>query len=259
MPSPGDPNNLQPNLTTLAQLGNKPGSKLSYDKNRGRFSIQEPGFFSQSLPRTILKESVTSEEDFGAPIRELFAAAHAENHDVTQALNGLMALRQSYTGEKLRVLNAVIEDAELGVKKDPAGVIRLRERYQQYLKFGFAQVMFLPGSNPGVCYSFTIHWARRILIGKTYFGEGQLTLDAEEKARVMRKVDRTIRPLQAELKNWKKTAFGTAVMHLGTNDERFEKYGNLFVFPVGNEQTICLLYTSPSPRDLSTSRMPSSA
>ena len=29
--------------------------------------------------------------------------------------------------------------------------------------------------------------------------------------------------------------------------------------PVGAKVTICLLYTSPSPRDLSTSRMPSSA
>ena len=32
------------------------------------------------------------------------------------------------------------------------------------------------------------------------------------------------------------------------------------VVPIYNEeQNICLLYTSPSPRDLSTSRMPSSA
>jgi len=29
--------------------------------------------------------------------------------------------------------------------------------------------------------------------------------------------------------------------------------------PIFNEQYVCLLYTSPSPRDLSTSRMPSSA
>ena len=30
-------------------------------------------------------------------------------------------------------------------------------------------------------------------------------------------------------------------------------------FTLGAEKNICLLYTSPSPRDLSTSRMPSSA
>ena len=33
----------------------------------------------------------------------------------------------------------------------------------------------------------------------------------------------------------------------------------LTVFPVDAKEYICLLYTSPSPRDLSTSRMPSSA
>ena len=30
-------------------------------------------------------------------------------------------------------------------------------------------------------------------------------------------------------------------------------------YPLSNEKDVCLLYTSPSPRDLSTSRMPSSA
>ena len=39
----------------------------------------------------------------------------------------------------------------------------------------------------------------------------------------------------------------------------FEKYGaNLVVIDIGLPG-VCLLYTSPSPRDLSTSRMPSSA
>src|SRR5208282_5582212 len=113
MPSPGDSNNLQPNLTTLTQLASKPsGSKLSYDKDRGRFSIQEKGF-RQTLARTFSSDSVAKEEYFGEPMRELFAAAHSEGHDVTQALNGLRALRNSYTGEKLATLNAVIEDAEL--------------------------------------------------------------------------------------------------------------------------------------------------
>ena len=35
--------------------------------------------------------------------------------------------------------------------------------------------------------------------------------------------------------------------------------GQLEVFMVVRHHQICLLYTSPSPRDLSTSRMPSSA
>lgn len=50
--------------------------------------------------------------------------------------------------------------------------------------------MFLAESNPGVCYSFTAHWARRILMGKTYLGVSSkkqtevaapLTLDAQHR------------------------------------------------------------------------------
>jgi hypothetical protein len=257
MPSSGDPNNLQPNLTRLGQLVGQVGSKLSYDKKTGRFSIQRAGNI-QSITRTIWKESVSNEADFGGPIRELFAAAHAAVYDrsnpainqglINNALDGLKALRNSYAGDqnKLAILNAVIEDATVGVKKDPEGVIALRDRYKDYLRFGFAQVMFLPESNPGVCYSFTVHWARRILMNRTYFGMRKhhlsevrpSTLDLEEKKRIMKKVDRTIRPLEAELKTWQKSAFGTAVMHLGSNDARFEKYGNLRVFQAGNERPI---------------------
>lgn len=251
MPSPDHPNNLSPNLDTLANLVNKKGSKLSYDKTSGRFSIQEPGVFNQSLARTFSSDSVKSEEYFGAPIRALFAAAYANidlRHAFTEAVEGLKALRNSYTGEKLAILNAVIADAELGVKKDPDYAIQLRKSYERYLRFGLAQVMFLPGTNPGICYSFTVHWARRILIGKTYFGISKkneaevrpLTLDAGQKARIMKKVDKTIRPLQDELKNYKPSVLGSRVMDLarGKEDKRLTKYGNLFVLDVCEDQVI---------------------
>src|ERR1700676_4974254 len=120
MPSPGGRANLQHNLATLAQLRNKPGSKPSYNPDTGRFSIDEQGFL-QPLIRTLWRDSVTSEEYFGEPIREIFAAAHAEVRDVTQALAGLQSLRNSYTGEKLAILDAVIKDARLGVKKKEGG------------------------------------------------------------------------------------------------------------------------------------------
>jgi Yersinia/Haemophilus virulence surface antigen len=244
MPSSDDCENVKANLDTISKLKTN-GSKLSYDKVSGRFSIQEPGI-KQSIARTFSPNSVSSEEYFGAPIRELFAAAHAEKMDVAQALEGLKALRRSYVGEKerdkLAKLDAVIKDAELGVKKDPDYVIELRNSYKQYLKFGFAQVMFLPASDPGVCYSFTVHWARRILMGKTYFGKGEedspLTLDAEQKARMMRKVDKAIRPLQQELKKVEPSiSCGSRVMQLA-KEEPHKKYGNLNVFDVCKKQTI---------------------
>ena len=255
MPSPGDSNNLKFNLTTLAQLNYKQtGSKLSYDKITGRFSIQEPGI-NQTLARTFSPNSVASEEFFGAPIRELFAAAHVEigkqegalvkKNEFDKAVDGLKALCDSYGKEnqkdKLAILNAVIEDAKLGVKRDPDYVIELRKRYQQYLKFGFAQVMFLQGSNAGVCYSFTTHWARRILLGKTYFGISKkkpnteanpLTLDSEQKTRIMKKVDKVIRPMQDALLESKSTAFGTGIMIYGKSKEPFARYySDLIVAP----------------------------
>jgi hypothetical protein len=148
----------------------------------------------------------------------------------------------------------VIEDAELGVKKEPADKVRLRERYARYVKFGFAQVMFLPQSNAGVCYSFTVHWARRILMGKTYFGMSNKTdiearpseFDRAQKARIMKKVDRHIRPLQAELQGWEIHQFGDTLMTVaaprvddeGETPSRFAKYGNMFVLGVGEPQPI---------------------
>ena len=142
MPSPGDPINLQPNLATLAQLVKKPiGSKLSYNPSTGRFSIDEPGLI-QGLIRTVYKDSVTSEEYFGRPIRELSTAMTAKKgvtgersamvpnrliackdgidrggrgNIAFQAINGLKALRKSYAGKpELTILNAVIEDVEAG-------------------------------------------------------------------------------------------------------------------------------------------------
>ena len=47
-----------------------------------------------------------------------------------------------------------------------------------------------------------------------------------------------------------------------TRNEKFDKDGYLVIKDLWNPKELyhpCLLYTSPSPRDLSTSRMPSSA
>jgi Yersinia/Haemophilus virulence surface antigen len=247
MPSAGHSDNLGPNLETVAGLNGKIGAKLSYNKETGRFSIQEAGKL-QSLARTFSRDSIEEEEYFGAPIRELFAAARAQGLEVSRALGGLKSLRNSYpasfpAGEKRRILDAVIEDAELGVwKEERARGISLRRNYAEYVIFGFAQEMFLPESEAGVCYSFTVHWARRILMGKTSFGvskkgkfEGYSTLSHFQKERIMRKVDR-IRPLHAALKEYIRVprkgvnAPGDAVMQLVKEpDGPFWEYGDIEV------------------------------
>ena len=51
-------------------------------------------------------------------------------------------------------------------------------------------------------------------------------------------------------------AFGFAFAYGGTTLGGFIAYGDFFL---EGQASTCLLYTSPSPRDLSTSRMPSSA
>jgi hypothetical protein len=244
MPSPGDRANLKDNLETLAELRSKPrGSRLTYDKTRARFSIQEPGI-RQSLSR----DQIENEEYFGTPLRELFAAAYAENHqDLNRALNGLRHLTEFYHGDKLRTLEAVIEDAELGMRKDPAHAVNLRERYAKYVTFGFAQSMFLPHSNGGVCYSLTVHWARRILMGKTFFGVSEdaqneevrlLTLNRAQKVR-MRNKFRKVQPLHAALKaEGLGTEFGNAFMIVARGNERLRKYSNINILAAGNRQPI---------------------
>ena len=48
-------------------------------------------------------------------------------------------------------------------------------------------------------------------------------------------------------------------VHSLDNDHSFNFNNAKIIIPCNDTQTTCLLYTSPSPRDLSTSRMPSSA
>jgi hypothetical protein len=248
MPSAADPANLNANLHTFAQLEHSPaGSKLSFNNATGRFSIQKPGPL-QVLARTASRDSVTSEEYFGKPARLMFAAAYpqrnTDNGLFDHALQGLRALRGSYTGDKRAALDAVISDAQHGLGKESMGNIRLREKYQRFVVYGFSQSMFLPETNPGVCYSFTIEWARRIILSnKESFAASENgpaipsgnTLTPQQKVRMMAKVDSRIRPLQAEFGGWDVSNFGTLLAGLSRSDNvQFQKYGNLAVFPLTN-------------------------
>jgi Yersinia/Haemophilus virulence surface antigen len=235
MPSAGDSNNLRPNLNMLAQLAGKPGAKLSYSPGSGLFSIDENTWY-QGLARSFSKDSVEKEEYFGQPIRELFAAARTNKSiDATLALNGLNALRQSYTGDKLRILDEVIEDASLGTRKDGPDFVTLRQRYSRYLLFGFKQSMFLPVDNEGVCYSFTVHWARRILVGnKPNWGISKklpeahpITLGRDQKERLISKVTGKIAPLQAELERYPMGQWANRIDEVLSSDKRFSKYADL--------------------------------
>lgn len=256
MPSAADPINLDPNLATFARLEHSPqGSKLSFDNGAGRFSIQEPGVM-QSLTRTFSRDTVTSEAFFGQPIRTVFAAAYPDRNTdggkFASALRGLKALQASYTGDKRAALDAVISDAEHGLGKDSTRVIQLREKYNRFLIYGFSQAMFLPGTNPGVCYSFTIDWARRIILSnKDSFAASKNglttrsgnTLTPEQKVRMMAKVDARIRPLQAALSDYQVSGFGKALTDL-SSEPQFQKFGNLAVFtlthhaqPIANDDS----------------------
>ena len=57
-----------------------------------------------------------------------------------------------------------------------------------------------------------------------------------------------------EIKNEKKIFLDCGVIETNKNKEEGDRLYEIFI-----DLTSCLLYTSPSPRDLSTSRMPSSA
>ncbi len=248
MPSPGDTANLKHNLDALADLVNrKPGSKLSYSARDGRFSIDEPyevrGQDVKGAIRFLWRDSITNEEYFGKPIREVFVSAHAQGSDAKAALSGLNALKATYAGDpvKRNILVAVIQDASDRVHKEPLGVIQLRQDYKPYLKFGLSQQMFLPETNNGVCYSFTVHWARRILLGKANFGvsdnspdeENPVTLDSAQKARIRRKVD-VIRPMHAELGPTGNKHKGNEMMAIAKKAP-FQKYGNLDIAGYGPE------------------------
>lgn len=223
MPSPADAANLSTNLDVFRNLRTAAqGSKVWFNESTGRFSLQESGGW-QSFTRTFSSQTVTSERYFGDPVRDVFAAARAQigGGVVTQqafdeAVAGLKALRNSYADAKLTALNRVIEDAELGVRRDVQGAIDLRTKYATFLLFGFSQRMFLPETNHGVCYSFTLDWARRILGGKASFGHskksaavrGVVNLNAAQKARIMKKVIGRVAPLHADLSGYSAINFG---------------------------------------------------
>jgi hypothetical protein len=247
MPSPADPLNLAPNIDVFRNLRTAAkGTKVWFDESTGLFSTQGKGKW-QSLSRTFSSQTVTSEGYFGDPVREVFAAARAQiGAAVTQqafdeAVAGLKMLRQSYTDAKLTALNRVIEDAELGVRRDVQGAIDLRTKYAAYLLFGFSQRMFLPETNHGVCYSFCLDWARRILAGKATFGHsskaaaitGVINLDAAQKARIMKKVAGRVAPLQHTLSGYSASNFGNTATALNA------KYRHLMVGTVVRDpQTI---------------------
>ena len=72
-------------------------------------------------------------------------------------------------------------------------------------QIGFKQSMFLPVDNEGVCYSFTVHWARRILVGnKPNWGISKklpeahpITPDRDQKERIISKVANKISKLSS--------------------------------------------------------------
>ena len=73
-------------------------------------------------------------------------------------------------------------------------------------------------------------------------------------------LDRILDVLERNLKRKPRINHRTTIVHFGYSAyDQIERMKNLGVIVSANPYYVCLLYTSPSPRDLSTSRMPSSA
>jgi hypothetical protein len=223
MPSPGDEMNLVPNLTSLGNLPlHGAGAKLGYNATTIRFYVDK-GDLLQGVRRTVAGDSVLSDKSFGRPVREVFAAAvrRMEGDEqmadrITSALRGLEFLRDTTYADddcKVRTVQGVINDALYGFRLEPRGFVGFRARHRKFLVYGFSQGMFIEKSSKGICYGFTIDWARRVLwSAKPSYAHSDrravgtpapLTLNMTEKVRMMRKVLVRIRPLQeAHLAAW---------------------------------------------------------
>jgi hypothetical protein len=217
MPTAWDPANLLPNLQALAGLSTAAaGSKLSYNNATGRFSIQGPGFFRQTLARTFSSDSVESEEHFARPVKGVFQAARQQigaavsQVQFNNALAGLKALRAAYSGqpEKLGKLDAVIADIENPLVGESDDFVSFRKRYKRYLIYSVSMGPVLRRSDVGICQAFVIDWARRILGGKASYAVSKkrheeygpdTSLPADEQARMARKVDTRLRSFQQHL------------------------------------------------------------
>jgi hypothetical protein len=187
-----------------------------------RFYVDK-GDLLQGIRRTVSGDSVLSEKSFGRPVREVFAAAlrRAEGDElmadrITSALRGLEFLRDTtYAGDdrKVSTVQGVINDALFGFRLEPRGYVGFRTRHRKFLVYGFSQNMFIEKNDKGICYGFTIDWARRVLwSAKPSYAQSKhrdggapapLTLNRAEKIRMMKKVVGRIRPLQeAHLAAW---------------------------------------------------------
>jgi hypothetical protein len=212
--------NLTHNLGVLASLARSPvGTKLKFDPDSGRFAIDE----RDRLSRTFSRDSVTSGSHFVNPMGRLLLEAQEKigTGGVTQelfggALAGLAQLRRTYEGapDKVRTLDKVLESVEgLAPMAREAGnrgriVVRLRERYREYLVYAIRQRNYLDVNQGDVCHAFVIDWGRRILFGtgkasyadRQKYGttfEAKTSLSLAEHARMQRKVNR-VADLQEE-------------------------------------------------------------
>ena len=106
--------------------------------------------------------------------------------------------------------------------------------------------------------------ARLNILGQAQMQVGQVKQDVKSCAKAMlqqpyKQCARILRDLRKNNNEVYDSSLAEFYYQNGDHQSAFSKYYRLYRKHLKNEDYICLLYTSPSPRDLSTSRMPSSA
>ena len=98
-----------------------------------------------------------------------------------------------------------------------------------------------------------IGFYKRIITKRAKSIKNKPKINEDPKDALLRKKQEELEILKAQIRQMALGNNPNLIQEIPTTLTKIKKFSN------NKKNTICLLYTSPSPRDLSTSRMPSSA
>ena len=117
-----------------------------------------------------------------------------------------------------------------------------------YLNKNYDEVLSLYQEKRKLYENTVAYFQANYLVGQIYFKRGAI-IDA---VKVLKPI-----PVGNSIYPFAQYTLALCYLYLGDNEQMITHFNNILARPPRNK--VCLLYTSPSPRDLSTSRMPSSA